>query len=84
MRLDRIGVSMARAYLGGEGFAGDVPGGIVGFVQPDGADTPDLQFLLTAAPFNAHPGSSQYANPSPTALPSARCCCTRAAAAGSP
>jgi choline dehydrogenase len=46
---------MARAYLGGEGFAGDVPGGIVGFVQPDGGDTPDLQFLLTAAPFNAHP-----------------------------
>ena len=55
MRLDRIGVSMARAYLGGEGFAGDVPGGIVGFVQPEGLDTPDLQFLLTAAPFNAHP-----------------------------
>jgi choline dehydrogenase len=24
-------------------------------VQPDGGDTPDLQFLLTAAPFNAHP-----------------------------
>lgn len=55
LRADRIGLSMARAYLGGEGFAGDVPGGVVGFVQPEGAETPDLQFLLTAAPFNAHP-----------------------------
>ena len=27
LRLDRIGRSMVRAYLGGEGFAGDVPGG---------------------------------------------------------
>ncbi|RIQ19234.1 dehydrogenase [Bordetella avium] len=55
LRADRIGLSMARAYLGGEGFAGDVPGGVVGFVQQEGAETPDLQFLLTAAPFNAHP-----------------------------
>ena len=28
-----------------------------GFVQPEGMDTPDLQFLLTAAPFTARPGS---------------------------
>ncbi len=55
MRLDRIGLSMIRAYLGGEGFAGDVPGGVVGFVQPPGHEVPELQFLLTAAPFHAHP-----------------------------
>jgi len=55
MRADRIAVSMARAWLGAGGFAGDVPGGVVGFVQPDRASVPDLQFLLTAAPFNAYP-----------------------------
>lgn len=63
MRLDRIGTSMVRAYLGGEGFAGDVPGGVVGFIQPQGHDVPDLQFLLTAAPFNAHPWLRPFRSP---------------------
>jgi len=55
MRADRIAASMLRAWLGAGGFAADVPGGVVGFVQPDGDPVPDLQFLLTAAPFHAHP-----------------------------
>ena len=63
LRLDRIGRSMVRAYLGGEGFAGDVPGGVVGFVQPEGMDTPDLQFLLTAAPFTARPWLKPWRQP---------------------
>ena len=83
LRLDRIGRSMVRAYLGGEGFAGDVPGGVVGFVQPEGMDTPDLQFLLTAAPFTARPGSSPGASRSRTASPCAPSCCIRAAGAAS-
>jgi len=55
MRLDRIARSMLRAWLGAGGFAGDVPGGVVGFVQDAQNTRPDLQFLLTAAPFHAHP-----------------------------
>ena len=51
------------ARLGGEGFAGDVPGGVVGFVQPEGMDTPDLQFLLTAAPFTARPWLKPWRQP---------------------
>lgn len=56
MRADRILPALARNYLIGKGFAGDVPGGTVAFLRSDEAtDTPDLQLLFTAAPLAAWP-----------------------------
>ena len=58
MRLDRVGVSLIRAYLGLGGFAADLPFGITAFVKSREAETvPDLQLLFwmgattTAAPW---------------------------------
>ncbi len=55
MRADRIAVSLASAYFLGKGFATDLPGGVTAFLRsrPD-ATLPDLQLLMTAAPFGAH------------------------------
>lgn len=56
MRVDRIGAALVQAYTMGSGFASDVPGGLVAFLKSDERlRTPDLQMLLTAAPFGAHP-----------------------------
>ena len=56
MRLDRIGIEMARAYLGGTGFATDLPSGWVAFLKTDAAlACPDLQLLSNLAPLDAHP-----------------------------
>ena len=58
MRLDRIGLSLIRAYLGGGGFASDLPFGITAFVKSrEKEPVPDLQLLFwmgattTAAPW---------------------------------
>jgi 4-pyridoxate dehydrogenase len=55
MRADRIAVSLAAAHLFGTGFATDLPGGVTAFLRsrPD-VPLPDLQLLMTAAPFGAH------------------------------
>ncbi len=58
MRLDRVGLSLAKAYLGGGGFAADLPFGITAFLKT-GADepSPDIQLLFwmgattTASPY---------------------------------
>ncbi|VVE13232.1 glucose-methanol-choline oxidoreductase [Pandoraea horticolens] len=67
MRLDRIGVQLIRAYLTGNGFASDVPGGVVGFMHsgeaPDSSEAPDLQLLLTAAPLGAWPYFKPFKQP---------------------
>ncbi|MEW5421704.1 GMC family oxidoreductase [Amorphus sp. 3PC139-8] len=56
MRYDRIGLDFMRTYLTGKGFAGDVPGGVVGFLKSDESrPVPDVQFLFTAAPLAAWP-----------------------------
>lgn len=56
MRADRIGPSMAAAYLFGKGFAADVPGGITGFFKSaSNQPVPDLQVLLTAASLASWP-----------------------------
>jgi 4-pyridoxate dehydrogenase len=56
LRMDRIALSLARAYLAGTGIASDVPGGITAFLRSDPSEpAPDLQFLFTAAPFTAAP-----------------------------
>jgi 4-pyridoxate dehydrogenase len=58
MRLDRVGFSLIRAYLGMGGFAADLPFGITGFVKTrEEEPVPDLQLLFwmgattTAAPW---------------------------------
>ncbi len=56
MRLDRILRALARAHWRGEGFAADLPGGILAFLKSRNAgDLPDVQFLFNAAPMTAHP-----------------------------
>ncbi len=64
MRYDRILPDLARTYLGGEGFTGDVPGGITAFLRSSLAtDVPDIQFLFTAAPLAAWPYMSPFKEP---------------------
>jgi len=56
MRLDRIGRELAKAYLFGTGFASDVPGGIVAFLNSGGgAKLPDIQFLFNCGSMLAKP-----------------------------
>jgi 4-pyridoxate dehydrogenase len=56
MRLDRILLDLAKAYLFGTGFASDVPGGITAFLKT-GLDPklPDVQFLFRAGSLAAQP-----------------------------
>jgi len=56
MRLDRVALSLARAYCFGTGPASETPSGWTGFVKsrPD-ALLPDIQFLFRAAPGGAGP-----------------------------
>jgi 4-pyridoxate dehydrogenase len=56
MRLDRVALSLARAYCFGTGPASETPSGWTGFVRsrPDVA-LPDIQFLFRAAPAGAGP-----------------------------
>ena len=66
MRYDRIGPDLVRTYLGGEGFSGDVPGGITAFLRSSLAtDVPDLQVLFTAAPLASWPYFSPFRKPFP-------------------
>ena len=64
MRADRIALALANAYAFGRGIAADVPGGVTAFLrtQPDLVQ-PDVQLLLTAAPFNAHPYLAPFRRP---------------------
>jgi choline dehydrogenase-like flavoprotein len=54
LRFDRIGISMARAYLFGEGPATVVPGGMHAFLKtrPE-LSVPDVELLFRAAPLDA-------------------------------
>ena len=56
MRIDRIVPDLVRAYLFGQGIAGDLPAGMMAFLKtPSAAALPDIQLLLNAAPMTAHP-----------------------------
>lgn len=47
MRLDRVGVSLVKAYLGQGGFAADLPFGITAFLKSQASEpTPDVQLLF--------------------------------------
>jgi len=64
MRYDRIVPDLARTYLGGSGFSGDLPGGITAFLRSSVAtDVPDLQFLFTAAPLASWPYFAPFRKP---------------------
>lgn len=64
MRYDRIVPDLARTYFGGEGFSGDVPGGVTAFLRSSHAKTmPDIQFLFTAAPLAAWPYMEPFRKP---------------------
>ena len=66
MRADRIVAALARAYALGEGLAADVPGGVVAFMRTqEGLVQPDVQLLLTAAPFGAYPYLAPVRRPFP-------------------
>lgn len=56
MRLDRIGIDLARTYFRGSGISSFVPGGVMAFLRsPQAAALPDIQLLFAAAPMVASP-----------------------------
>ena len=64
MRYDRIVPDLARTYLTGGGFSGDVPGGVTAFLRSSVAtDVPDIQILFTAAPLASWPYLSPFKAP---------------------
>lgn len=64
MRYDRIVPDLARTYLTGRGFSGDVPGGITAFLHSSLArEMPDMQYLFTAAPLAAWPYMKPFRKP---------------------
>ena len=63
MRFDRITRELVNAYFFGNGFAADLPAGLVGFVRTPGARIPDIQFLFRAAPFAAWPYLEPFRKP---------------------
>ena len=64
MRYDRIVPDLARTYINGSGFSGDVPGGVTAFLRSSLAtDVPDIQFLFTAAPLASWPYLAPFKAP---------------------
>jgi len=56
MRMDRIGIELAKCYFFGKGFATDLPGPLVAFLKSDPAlAMPDIQLLFQGAPLAAEP-----------------------------
>lgn len=56
MRADRIALSMLNAQFFGRGFAADIPGGAIAFLNSESQlDCPDMQIILTAASLPAWP-----------------------------
>jgi 4-pyridoxate dehydrogenase len=65
MRLDRIAIALANAYLlGGTSVASDIPGGMAAFAKvTPGSNVPDAQLLLAGAPLTAHPYLKPFHQP---------------------
>ncbi len=56
MRADRIALSLVNAYAFGRGFAADIPGGAIGFLNSEPQIAcPDMQVILTTASLPAWP-----------------------------
>jgi 4-pyridoxate dehydrogenase len=66
MRLDRVALAMARAWLLRDGPATALPLGLIAFLQskPE-LDAPDLEFMLGAPPFEARPWLPGLRPPAP-------------------
>lgn len=64
MRLDRVALGLAQAYLFGTGFATETPSGWMAFIKI-GADAPlpDLQLMFRAAPKTAAPYLPPFTKP---------------------
>jgi choline dehydrogenase-like flavoprotein len=64
MRADKAAIGFARAYLTGQGFASQLPGGITGFVKSEAEQkVPDLQLLFVGAPMDAHAWMKPFVSP---------------------
>jgi len=64
MRLDRIGLDLARTYFAGSGISSFVPGGVMAFLKsPYAAALPDIQLLFAAAPMVASPYLAPFRRP---------------------
>jgi choline dehydrogenase/4-pyridoxate dehydrogenase len=64
MRLDRIVVALARAYLFGKGIATDLPTGQMAFLKSHtDTDVPDVQLIFHAAPLTAAPYLPPFRRP---------------------
>lgn len=64
MRYDRIVPDLVKTYFGGNGFTGDVPGGVTAFLRSSLAtDVPDIQILFTAAPLASWPWMKPFRQP---------------------
>jgi choline dehydrogenase/4-pyridoxate dehydrogenase len=65
MRLDRLAVSIAEAFVLGTGFATNLPGRLTAFLKSDPSELiPDIQLLFNAAPlFEARPYLPPFSQP---------------------
>ena len=72
LRLDRVGLSLARTWLGGGGFASDLPFGITAFVKSRPQEPiPDLQLLFWMGPTQE---AKPYMPPFKNAVPDSFSC----------
>lgn len=80
MRLDRIALDLAGAYLLGKGMSTDMPGGVTAFLKSKFAgELPDIQLLFAAAPLWAEPYLRPFRQPFQDAFGAAPCCYGRKA-----
>jgi 4-pyridoxate dehydrogenase len=65
MRLDRLALSIAEAFVLGTGFATNLPGRLTAFLRSDASEPiPDIQLLFNAAPlFEARPYLPPFSQP---------------------
>lgn len=64
LRLDRLAMELAKAYVLGTGFATDLPSGVTGFFRTHYAGrVPDMQMLFHAGPLSAGPYLPPFNNP---------------------
>ncbi|HTH98054.1 MAG TPA: choline dehydrogenase [Stellaceae bacterium] len=64
MRVDRIGMELARAYFFGQGIANDLAAGTMAFLRTSPAEPiPDIQILFNAAPLVAKPYLKPFVAP---------------------